>query len=276
MNTTSHIYALGPEGTSGHEVALNIQQYYGYGTIVLLNSHAEVFEKTAKEDRSCGVVRIGNSVGGLVEDVIDYWRSNKQTPLQVIREISKPVRHHILMRESADIDSVRKIFSHPQALAQCKRTLARYRFEISNVSSNALGAKIVLRSKKDVGALGSDFLASCSGLCVAISNVHDFQSNVTKFHIISKSERAHDGEGRTAVLFRIGNGVGSLVDFLNLFKEVGVNIASLHSLPIWNDKEMVFYCEFDSYASGLPIYSRIQNITKRYRMLGSYDRHLIE
>jgi chorismate mutase/prephenate dehydratase len=132
-----------------------------------------------------------------------------------------------------------------------------------------------LQSKKEVATLGSDFLASCCGLSVAVSNVHDYHSNMAKFHMISKCERVHDGEGRTAVLFRIDNDVGRLADFLNLFKEEGVNIASLHSLPIWNNKEMAFYCEFDSYSSDLPMYSRIQKFVKRYSMIGTYDRHLI-
>jgi chorismate mutase/prephenate dehydratase len=269
------IYTLGPAGTNGHRVALEVQQSFGSSEIVFLDSHNEIFSRVSEGELCCGVVPIENSSEGLISEVIDYWRTNKNSDLQVIREYILPIRHHILVREHTDIENVGFLYSRSEVFMQCKRTLAKHNFKLLSASSTANAAEIVLNSEENIGLIGSDFLASFYGLKVAIPSVNDFESNNTKFHVISRTERPHNGDGRTAIMFRVGNCVGSLVNFLNLFVEKRINIASLHSLPIWNDKEVAFYCELDCYIEEFPALSSIQKITKRFKMLGSYDRHIL-
>jgi chorismate mutase/prephenate dehydratase len=277
MNIKPNIYVLGPEGTNGHQVALGVQRYYGYGTIVFTESHEEIFERVSSGlDSDCGVVPIENSTEGLVSDVIDYWRNNKKTPVQVIREYSLPVHHHILVRENVDIENVKEIFSRSEALRQCKNALALHGFKTRSVYSTAQAAKIVSMSRKNIGVIGSEFLACCYGLQVAISNVQDYESNTTRFHMISKCERVHDGEGRTAVMFSIKNSVGNLFRVLNLFNESGINISTIQSFPTRKKDRKDFYCEIDCYESRLPMIHRIRECTEQYRLIGSFDIHVIK
>ena len=271
------IYTLGPEGTNGHRVALEVQKSYGHGTIVFVKTHDEIFARLVEDKQlSCGIVPIENSSRGLVSDVVDYWRYNKETPLQVIREISLQVRHHVLLKETTDLNNVKKIYSRPEALDQCRNNLFKRGFESVAVSSTSAGARVVLDVDEDVGALGSEFLACYYGLQVAIPDVQDFDFNRTRFHVISKTERPHNGDGRTAALFRVSDSPGSLVNFLHLFKEVNINISHVTSLPSRGENTTVFYCEIDAYALNLPMHDRVRKFTKEYRMIGSYDRQILD
>lgn len=275
MNNQTHIYALGPEGTNGHQVALNVQVDLLRSKIIFLDTHEEIFEKVLEDEGwSYGIVPIENSSSSLVSDVIDYWRKVDKPVLQVVREITIPIKHHLLVKESTDLTEVKDVYSRSEVLTQCRESIKLHKLNTKGVSSTAEAARLVLESSGNVGALGSEFLASCWGLKIAIANMHDYKENLTKFHVISKYETAHNGEGRTAILFRVGNHVGSLVEVLSLFREKGINVASIHSLPFWTKEEMEFYCEVDAYVIDFPSLEKIQRLTKDFRMLGSYDRQV--
>jgi len=274
-NQKARIYALGPQGTNGHQVALSVQMDYR-SEIVFLPTHTEIFERVLEDDDlACGIVPIVNTSSSLVSDVIDYWRNTPKPLLQIVREISIPVRHHLLVRESVDAKSVKTVYSRGEALVQCRKTIKSHGLNIVSVSSTALAAQLVSESNESIGVLGSEFLASCWGLTIGIPNMHDNDANETKFHVVAKHERAHSGEGRTAILFRVDNRVGSLVDVLGLFREEGINIAFLHSLSDWTPDAMEFYCEVDAYVLDFPPIDRIQKLTENFRMLGSYNRQVL-
>lgn len=274
-NRKTPIYVLGPQGTNGHQVALHVQGELLRSEIVFVNSHREIFERvTENEGWSYGIVPIENS-SGLVGDVIGYWRHAVKPVVQVVREFTLPVRHHLLVRESMDPADVKKVYSRKEALIQCKESIESHKLDAVEVLSTAEGARLVSESDENIAALGSEFLACCWGLTIGISNMHDYEANATRFHVICKYETANNGEGRTAIMFRVNNHVGSLVDILLLFKERGINIASIISLPFRTETETEFYCEVDAYVLDFPPIEKLQRLTKNFRMLGSYDRQVL-
>ena len=284
MNTISVIYALGPEGTNGHRVALAAQRNLGIrSTIQLLPSHSEILESVSRGGPGVyGIVPIENSTEGPVGDVLRFWldRHSGEIPgadkVQVIREFSLPIRHHVLIREGAEISSLKHVFSHWQAIGQCRSNLKKHGLKSSAVSSTAVAAKMVSHKLEVVGALGSEFLAEIYGLQIAMTDVQDSEYNVTKFHLVSHSECVHqEGLSKTAIIFHIKNDPGALVKVLSVFGDIKVNMASVHSIPLGKPDELAFYCEFDGYLIDLPVFLRIKPLTTQLMMLGSYGcQHL--
>ena len=222
---------LGPHGTYSEEAAQNLFD----DTIALLQPYssidAAIRAVAAGEIPEC-VVPIENSLEGSVNVTLDTLAH--EVELLITREIVMPVRHNLLAREAGR--GVKLVLSHPQALAQCRRTLARLypTAACRSVESTADAARRVAEGETGLAAIGSRNAAILYGLDVIAADIQDTASNCTRFVTlkVQPADRTESGRWKTSIVCQIdGSKPGSLYRILAEFAERGVNLTKIESRP---------------------------------------------
>lgn len=221
------------------------------------------------------------------EVVKDYWlKQGTISKVHVVGEIEIPVNHCLLTRhDTNDIKEVRAVMSHSQALAQCAGNLDKEEIyqRIPIASTAGAAEKIsVDPTIKNTAAIASSFAGQLYKLNVLHDHFEDSPGNATRFHIVYKaiyggpeSICVPTDKDRTAIVFRLPNKPGALVNVISCIADEGVNMSSIHSIPLGVSGTYAFYCEFDVHAStnaGVHIIIKLRLKTEELLVLGSYPR----
>lgn len=265
---------LGPRGTYSEEVAGNL--FGGKVELTPYSSIDAVIRAVASGEISEGIVPIENSVEGSVNITLDTLAH--EVELYISREIVMPVRHNLLAREA--LRDVSLILSHPQALAQCRRTLARlypsagYRA----VESTAEAARKVAEGDSGLAAIGSRGAADLYGLSVIAADIQDKDSNSTRFVTLGMFPVGQTGSGpwKTSIVCQIdGSKPGSLYRVLAEFAERNVNLTKIESRPARTGLgAYLFFFDLEGGVGEQCIQEALQAIADKslwFKNLGSYQ-----
>src|SRR6188474_2953205 len=153
--------------------------------LVPCRSFDEVFATVDGGPASYGVLPIENSIGGSIHRNYDLLLSHE---LPIVAEVELPVIHHLLALPGATLDGLRRVYSHPQGLAQCERFLRTLtNVEIIATYDTAGSAKMVADAGlKDAGAIASARAGDVFGLVSLAASVQDFDDNITRFLVIGR------------------------------------------------------------------------------------------
>ena len=229
---------LGPAGTYSHEAALQ-----RFGDSVPLEpclSHFDVFERlcSAKQSpRPLAIVPVENSSEGPVTQTLDQLACYPN--VSILESFSMPIRHHLLVRPGVKrLADIRRVYSHPQALGQCRASLRKLmpRAELLPESSTAAAARRAAQ-EADCAALASEAAARLNGLCALKRNLQDSHANVTRFFLITASRRpaaptTKQRAVRSLIHLVIGNHPGALLHALAPFDASKVNLTFIQSRPL--------------------------------------------
>ena len=239
-----------------------------------------------------GVLPIENLLEGTVGATLDSVTAIEG--ISVVAEVFLPIHHHLLTKTS--LEQVTRIYSHPQALSQCRRSIRRLadelgrEIEVIDEASTARGAQIAA-ALEDPGAaaLATKVAARYYGLKAVRENMEDSPDNITRFWVLGDDGVPERTESdKTTMLFDVENTPGALVRVLNVFSSKGLNATMLQSRPSRLDQraglwEYTFFIEFLGHIrdEGLAeAFSETQagvgSICKRIRLLGSYPRSSLE
>jgi prephenate dehydratase len=279
------IMALGPAGTNGHEAANIARQLVDWKDVIpdieFSPRNAAILE-TALAQKCWGVVPVENSTAGLVSEVVkDFWIARGKNPgVYVVGEIELPVEHCLLVedREGFALGDVNEVVSHPQALAQCARSLDALGIALRTpAASTALAAKKVSSGEKGpaVAAIASRFAAKTYGLRILKEGMEDVRGNATRFHVIGPKEAAPTGKDRTALIFHAQDKPRALLDCMWALCTEGTNLSSIHSIPLGLPGRYAFYCEFDRHLAtdeGSTIMGRLGLVASGITILGSFPQ----
>ena len=276
------ILALGPRGTNGHEAASRIATRMGEGVHVELESHAEVFGKVCA-GRCLAMVPIENSLTGPVADTIrDFWMKQSMPPkIRVVGEVTLPIQHCLLVLKPRSDGYFPHIFSHPQALLQCREHLSRFSVgEILPTRSTGEAAMMISTqfNYETSAAIASPFATKVYGLQIANDHMEDVSNNTTRFHILGRKTPEPTDADRTALLFWIRNEPRSLHGVTTVFAEQEVNMSSIHSLPLGLRSSCAFYVEFEEHIRtnrGKQLVRALSGVTTRMLILGSYPQDTV-
>ncbi len=234
---------LGPEATFSHLAA---QHYFGTSAqFIPVESIIEVFEEVSSERTHFGVVPIENSIEGVVATTLD---AIYEYGLKVCGEIYEPISHH-LINQTGKLEDIKKIFSHPQAIAQCRKWLRKKlpSVPVESVSSTALAAKWAAVDSS-VAAIASLMAAKLYHLQIVAKNIEDFKGNSTRFWIIGKIERDPTGKDKTSLLFSVADKPGALFKVLKCFAERKINLTKIESRPSKNEPwKYVFFLDCEGH-----------------------------
>ena len=262
---------LGPPATHTHLACL---QKFGSSVQTLpQESIQEVFSCVEREKAAYGVVPIENSTEGVVNRTLDMFLESE---VKICGEILTRISHDFLSL-SGDPQRVKKIYSHPQALAQCRQRLRKNfpQAELLEALSTARAAQMAAQDD-EAAAVASSLAAQMYGLKIIESNIEDYRHNYTRFLVLGKKMAAKTGQDKTSLLFSIADAPGALYGVLKPFAEKSINLTKIESRPI-KDKpwEYVFFLDFEGHAQDEGVQDALQELKSKvlfWKLLGSYPR----
>lgn len=262
---------LGPEATFTHLATI---KSFGKSTeLVPQSSISKVFDAVEHSQATCGVVPIENSTEGVVGATLDRFLDS---PLKISGEIAIPISHFLLTR-SGTLSSIRRIYSHPQAIAQCRAWIEESlpRAVIVETESTARSAEKAAEDPQAAG-IASEYAAELYGLKILKRNIEDNPNNMTRFLILSRKETAPSGRDKTSILFSVRDEVGVLYRMLEPFYQQHINLTKIESRPIKKKAwQYIFFLDMDGHFQDKKISSAIRSLEKRchfLKVLGSYPK----
>ena len=272
-NKTHTVGFLGPKGTYSHEAALNL-----FGPAAPLQAYPSIDGAiravSAGEIAEC-VVPIENSLEGAVNVTLDTLAH--EVELFIVRETVMPVRHNLLATGPAR--NLRLILSHPQALAQCRRTLGRLYpgAELRPVESTAEAARQTAAGPTGMAAVGGRGAAEIYGLDIIAADVQDIANNCTRFVSLQvlPADTGAAGCWKTSVVIQIdGSRPGELYAILGEFACRGVNLTRIESRPARTGLgAYMFFLDMEGSAVEAGVQEAIAGVAARslwFKPLGSY------
>ncbi len=262
---------LGPEATFSHIAA---QHYFGTSAhFVPVETILDVFEEVSSERVHYGVVPIENSIEGVVATTLD---AIYEYGLKVCGEIYEPISHH-LMNLTGRLEDIKKILSHPQAIAQCRKWLRKRlpSVPVESVASTALAAKWAAVDES-VAAIASLMAAKLYHLQIVAKNIEDIRGNSTRFWIIGKTEMPPTGNDKTSLIFSVTDRPGALYDVLKCFAQRKINLTKIESRPSKNEPwKYIFFLDCEGHLKD-PLVTECLEEMQKYCLqvvwLGSYPK----
>ncbi len=241
--------------------------------LVPCKSFEDVFAAVRDVQVDYGVVPIENSIGGSIHRNYDLLVTH-ELPIQA--EIELPVVHQLLALPGTTVDRLRRVYSHPQALAQCERFLRTLKgVDIIATYDTAGSAKMVADQRMaDAAAIASARAGEVFGLTALASSIQDFDDNITRFLVIGGRPFHHAVADKTSIVFSLPNEPGSLFKALSVFALRGVDLTKLESRPIQGRPwEYLFYVDLaaarDELTCGRAL-AHLAEFAPMLRTLGSY------
>jgi chorismate mutase/prephenate dehydratase len=198
-----------------------------------------------------------------------------RSPIQICGEVLLPIRHNLLSH--CDRSEIRKVYSKPQAISQCRRWLSEHLPDAQRVevASTTEAAKIA-REQSGSAAIASAQAALEYSLPIVCESIEDDPSNATRFAIIGKDHPRPTGNDKTSLLFQVPHQPGALADAMLLFRDNQINLTWIESLPVPGvPNEYYFFVELDGHIEQNSLSKAIESLNQRalrLDILGSYPR----
>lgn len=258
---------LGPSGTYAEEAASKIS-----GELIPFDSIMEVLDAVQNKNIDIGVVPIENSIEGPVGITLDLLAHDYD--LKIKKEIIIPVRHNLLLNEGTNIKDIDTVYSHAQALSQCRKFIEKLGAKPVATPSTSGAAEMIL-GKKNAAAIGTKQAAEIYGLKIAESNIQDYDDNLTRFVVLGRHDHVRTGHDKTSAIFSLmEDKPGGLYEVLGEFARRDINLTKIESRP--SKKKLgnyIFFIDFQGHREDKKIknvLNTIKNKISYVRILGSY------
>jgi prephenate dehydratase len=245
-------------------------------------SFDEMFQAVVSGAADCAMAPIENTLAGSVIRNYDLLLENDLT---IVGEVVLRVVHNLIAPPGVTVAQVRRVYSHPVALAQCERFFAAHRqFEVVPAYDTAGSVKMIMESgKRDEAAIAGASAAEVYGADILEAGIESNAQNFTRFFLLVRPDRASEiiplaggPERKTSIVFRIGNRPGALYRSLAAFAQQGIDLTKIESRPIegrpW---EYSFYLDFIGDRASPPVQQALAHLAghaENLRILGSYPR----
>jgi arogenate/prephenate dehydratase len=242
---------------------------------VAMERFEDVFAAVASGRTSHGILPVENSIGGSIHRNYDLLLEHD---LPIVAETELPVIHNLLALPGTTLEGVKRVFSHPQGLAQCEMFLHTLPgVEIVATYDTAGSARMIRDGNlTDTAAIASLRAAEVFGLHVLKEGIQDYPDNVTRFLIIARDGKALGSPDKTTLAFALHNGPGALFKALSVFALRDIDMTKLESRPArgrpW---EYVFYADLAAGRDELRCARAIVHLAEFARWvktLGSYPQ----
>jgi len=219
-----------------------------------------------------GLLPIENSLAGSIHENYDRLRAS---PLHIVGETQLRIRHCLLARPGSSLASIRRVASHPVALAQCRTFFAeRPQIEAVAAYDTAGSVRDLLRDGMATqAAIASRLAAELYGAQVLMEGIEDDPQNFTRFLLLSREEPPVSGAGKTSLVFSMPNVPGALHKALGAFASRGVDLSKIESRPLrgrpW---EYSFYLDAVGDPQGAlgEAVEELRAMAAELRVLGTY------
>ncbi|MBP7460853.1 MAG: bifunctional chorismate mutase/prephenate dehydratase [Candidatus Delongbacteria bacterium] len=236
---------------------------------------ADVFNLVSDGVLEYGIVPVENTLGGVVGEVNELLL---ETNLVVVGEIELPIRHCLLTLPETDHREIRTIYSHTQALAQCRNFLIRNKLEPKPYYDTAGAARMLSTERpKASAAIASNFCADLYNLEILKEDIQDHTNNITRFLILAREKQAQPGN-KCSIVFSTCHKAGTLFKVLEDFAMESINLTRIESFPS-DPGEYAFFLDFLGSDQSEPvrrILDKLQQDTSQFKLLGCYQERKVQ
>lgn len=262
---------LGPEGTFTQLAARHLfglqARYRECATV------EAVFEAVSSKDATYGVVPFENSTEGAVNMTSDALLEGN---LLIRQEYVLPVAH-CLLSHATSLSRITAVYSHPQALAQCRTWLAKHlpKAQVVQTTSTAAAAREAQTDPR-AAAIAGDIAAELYDLPIVRAGIQDRAENATRFVVIGADDAPPTGRDRTTLAFGVADKKGALRRVLALLEDSNVNLTRIESRPSrsrpWH---YVFLVDVEGHRRDTDLVralAAVEKSTDFVKVIGSYPR----
>jgi len=260
---------FGPVATFTHLAAM---RYFGSSAVLIpAEGIKDVFESVYSGQTEYGVVPVENSNEGVVSYTLDMFMDYD---LKISGEVLLKISHNLLSR-SGDKTKIKKIYSHPQPTAQCRKWLERNVPGIPILESTSTARAAEMASKEeDAAAIASEVAAKIYDLHFVERHIEDYKDNFTRFFVISLEPSKRTGRDKTSIMFSTKDRPGALFTILEPFKQAKINLTKIESRPskrkAW---EYIFFVDMGGHMDDKKVKKAIEEVKEGclyLKILGSY------
>lgn len=251
-----------------------VYQYFGETAMAEAHpSFRDVFEAVAERRCPFGVIPIENSLAGSIHENYDLLL---EYDVAIVGELKLRIIHNLIAHEGTRLDEIRRLYAHPQAIAQCRAFLAAYpQWEIFQVYDTAGAVKYIREHNlRDAAAIASTQAAEAFGMVVLKEGIESDPRNYTRFLVISADHLVNERANKTSLIYSTPNRPGALFRTLEVFAEHKINLVKLESRPIagrpW---EYIFYVDLEGHLDQPEVaeaLEQVRSLTEFLKVLGSY------
>lgn len=277
LSMIQKIAIQGIEGSFHHLVA---REYFGENVQVDECMSFQDLVQSLLEGRSNeAVMAIENSIAG---SILPNYALIDEHNLKVVGEHYMPINMNLMALPGQKIGDIKKVYSHPMALLQCKEFFQEHRHIklIEDEDTAEVARRISQKQSKGVAALASKAAAEIFGLEILAEAVHTKKSNATRFLIISNKKKEKNGEvlNKASIKFELESRRGSLVSVLNILRDYDLDMSKIQSMPIIETPwKYSFFVDvlFEEDAGFTKAMEIIEAMTEHLKILGTYKNRLL-
>jgi prephenate dehydratase len=271
IGTGMRIAIQGEPGSFSHEAAIKLVPG---ATIVPCSLSEEVFAALTGGNVDAAVIPIENSLAGSVSEHFDLLLEHN---VKVERETLLRIHHNLIAISGATTAEIDRVFSHPVALAQCRRFLARHpRMDAFAFYDTAGSVKQLVELRdRHAAAIASEAAAEYYGAHILEAGIEDNPENFTRFFLVRRTAEvvADPQSSKISLAFSVENRPGSLAAALNELAALGTNLTKIESRPVHGKPwQYIFYvdCQIQSSEEGSRVLEALRGHCAMVKELGRY------
>jgi len=261
------------QGIAGAYSEEAIRQFFGTeADTIPCRSFAEIFHAVEDRGADYGMLPVENSVAGSVNEAYDLLVEHD---LRIHAEVMLRVHHMLLAPAGTSLSEIVSVRSHPQALAQCQRYLARHGFTAEPAEDTARAAHdLAARPEQGVAAIAGEWAASLAGIEVIDRGIEDFPFNYTRFFVLALEDPPRAQRSKTSLVFTTPHRPGALYECLGEFARRRISLSKIESRPrLSKPWQYIFYLDFEGHCQDPQCEAAMMALLRRssfVKMLGSY------
>ena len=262
------------QGVEGSYSQIACEKVFKNPSIMYFNEWDKVFSAIEQGFCDYGILPIENSTAGSVKQVYDLMVNHN---FSIVKSTRIQINHSLLAKKGVEINNIKEIISHEQALAQCSEFIKSLGdIKITTVENTAIAAQLVANSDRDdVAAISSNNCAELYNLNCLKSSVQDKNNNYTRFICISKKLEIYPGADKTSLMLVLQHKPGALYKVLSRLYALNINLIKLESRPLPDrDFEFMFYFDLETsiYSEEfVQLMCELDGICEEFKYLGSYS-----
>jgi chorismate mutase / prephenate dehydratase len=269
------VKAVAFQGEPGAYSETAVFQFFGANTQVKpCKDFTDVFDSICIGETKFGVVPIENSLEGSINQNYDLFL---KYDLKVCGEVIVKIEHCLIVNPGTTLADIKVVFSHPQALAQCRSFLEEFGRELIPAYDTAGSVKMIKeKGLRNAAAIASERAANIYGMHILAKDIADNPENYTRFFVLSTDDAAATGKDKTSIIFSAKHEPGSLYHALGEFAKRSINLTKIESRPTKRTAwEYNFYLDFEGHRTEPKCVEALKALEKYaifVKLLGSYSK----